>query len=33
MKIPNNRELQHIDFNHSSGVEFNNFINFLKSTQ
>ena len=30
MKIPNKRELQHIAFNHSSGNNFQNFMNLYK---
>ena len=29
MKIPNKQELQQIAFNHSSDIDFRNFINFL----
>ena len=31
MKIPSKRELQQIVFNHSSGIDFQNFINLYKS--
>ena len=30
MKIPNKRELQEIAFNHSSDIDFQDFINFYK---
>ena len=30
MKIPNKRELQHIEFNHSSDIDFNDFMNYYK---
>ena len=30
MRIPNKRELQQIAFNHSSDIEFKNFINLYK---
>ena len=30
MKIPNKRELQHIAFNHLSGIDFNDFMNLYK---
>ena len=30
MKIPNKRELQQITFNHSSDIDFQDFINFFK---
>ena len=30
MKIPNKRELQQIDFNHSSDIDFQDFINLYK---
>ena len=30
MKIPNTRELQHIVFNHSSDIDFKDFMNFYK---
>ena len=31
MKIPNTRELQQITSNHSSGIEFEDFMKFYKS--
>ena len=31
MKIPNKRELQQIAFNHSSDIDFQNFMNLYKS--
>ena len=31
MKIPNKRELQQIAFNHSSDIEFKDFINLYKT--
>ena len=30
MKIPNKREFQQIAFNHSSGIDFKDFINLYK---
>ena len=30
MKIPNKRELQQIAFNHSSDIDFQNFMNLYK---
>ena len=30
MKIPNKQELQQIAFNHSSDIEFKDFMNFQK---
>ena len=30
MKIPKKRELQHIAFNHSSDIDFNDFMNLYK---
>ena len=30
MKIPNKRELQQITFNHSSDIDFKDFINLYK---
>ena len=30
MKIPNKQELQQIGFNHSSDIEFKDFMNFYK---
>ena len=30
MKIPNKKELQQIEFNHSSDIDFQNFINLYK---
>ena len=30
MKIPNKRELQQITFNHSSDIDFENFMNLYK---
>ena len=30
MEIPNKRELQQIAFNHSSDIDFQDFMNFLK---
>ena len=30
MKIPNNRELQQIAFNHSSYIDFQDFMNLYK---
>ena len=30
IKIPNKQELQQIAFNHSSNIEFKNFMNFYK---
>ena len=30
MKIPNKGELQQISFNHSSGIDFRDFMNFYK---
>ena len=30
MKIPNKRELQQIAFNHSSGIDFQDFMNLYK---
>ena len=30
MKIPNKRELQQTTFNHSSDIDFKNFMNFYK---
>ena len=30
MKIPNKRELQQIAFNHSSGIDFKDFMNLYK---
>ena len=30
MKIPNKRELQQITFNHSSDIDFKNFMNLYK---
>ena len=30
MKIPNKRELQQIALNHSSDIDFNNFMNIYK---
>ena len=33
MKIPNKRELQQIAFNHSSDIDFKNFLNlYIKCT-
>ena len=31
MKIPNKRELQQLPFNHSSGIDFKDFVNFAKN--
>ena len=31
MKIPNKRELQQITFNHSSNIDFRDFMNFYKN--
>ena len=31
MKIPNKRELQQISFNHSSDIDFKDFINLYKN--
>ena len=31
MKIPNNQELQHFAFNHSSDIDFKNCINLYKN--
>ena len=30
MKVPNKRELQQIAFNHSSGIDFPDFMNLYK---
>ena len=30
MEIPDKRELQHIAFNHSSDIDFKNFMNICK---
>ena len=30
MRIPNNRELQQIPFNHSSDIDFEEFVNLYK---
>ena len=30
MKIPNKRETQHIAFNHSSDIDFKDFLNLYK---
>ena len=30
MKVPNKRELQQIAFNHSSDIDFQNFMNLYK---
>ena len=30
MKIPNKRKLQHAAFNHSSDIDFRDFMNFYK---
>ena len=30
MKIPNKRELQQIVFNHSSGIDFKDFVNLYR---
>ena len=30
MKVPNKRELQQIAFNHSSGIDFSDFMNLYK---
>ena len=30
MKIPNKRKLQHTAFNHSSDIDFRDFMNFYK---
>ena len=32
MKIPNKRELLHIAFNHSSDIDFQDFMNLYKSS-
>ena len=32
MKIPNKRELQQIDLNHSSGIDFKDFMNIYKKS-
>ena len=32
MKIPNKRELQQIAFNHSSDIDFQNFMNLYKKS-
>ena len=32
MKIPNIRELQHIAYNHSSDIEFEDFMNLYKKS-
>ena len=31
MKIPNKREFQEIAFNHSSDIDFQDFMNFYKN--
>ena len=30
MKVPNKRELQQIDYNHSSDIDFKDFMNLYK---
>ena len=32
MKVPNKRELQQIAFNHSSDIDFQDFMNFYKNS-
>ena len=33
MKIPNKRELRQIAFNHSSDIDFQNYINLYKKSE